>query len=251
MKKIVLQGFLIIIVIGLFVHGRRQANSRFFQALPAEQVIIVVSQHWDTPGAQLYAFEKQKDSWQPQFSFPVVLGQKGMAMGKGMIEIQVSDAPGKKEGDLKSPAGIFYLGPAFGYADKSGMGWIHLRYIQVTDTLICVDDPHSAFYNQLIRTDGKEADWKSHEEMHRKDIEYTWGIFVQHNVCPVKKSLGSCIFLHIWEGAGEGTAGCTAMEEKNILKLLHWMRADKHPILVQFPYKAYKKIRENYQLPDL
>jgi L,D-peptidoglycan transpeptidase YkuD (ErfK/YbiS/YcfS/YnhG family) len=96
-----------------------------------------------------------------------------------------------------------------------------------------------------------DMDWKSHEEMHRKDEDYKWGIFVQHNDHPVKKSMGSCIFLHIWEGADEGTAGCTAMEEKNMLELLHWARAEKHPLLVQFPEIVYQKMHTDYQLPDL
>ncbi len=158
-----------------------------------------------------------------------------MALGEGMRSIKIPDAPQKKEGDMKSPAGIFFLGPAFGYAAKSEAKWIHIPYVRATDTLICVDDPNSGMYNKLVRTDAAVIDWKSHEEMHRKDEDYKWGIFVQHNDHPVKAAMGSCIFLHIWEGASLGTAGCTAMEEKNILELLHWIRADKHPLLVQFP----------------
>ena len=251
MNKIVARIFLITVILGVFVPGRPGTSIRSFKPLPSDQLIIVVAKNWDTVGAQLYTFEKKKGSWQPQFSFPVVLGQKGMAMGEGMRDIQVPDAPQKKEGDMKSPAGIFYLGPAFGYAGKSKAEWIHLRYLRATDTLLCIDDSHSALYNKLVSSDTTETDWMSHEEMLRKDIDYKWGIFVQHNVHPVKKNMGSCIFLHIWEGSGEGTAGCTAMEEKNILKLLKWIRADKHPLLVQFPDIVYKKIRRDYVLPVL
>jgi L,D-peptidoglycan transpeptidase YkuD (ErfK/YbiS/YcfS/YnhG family) len=251
MKKIVSRIFLIAVTLGVFIPVRTGANRRAAKPLPSEQLIIVVSKNWDTLVAQLYAFEKKKESWQLQFSFPVVLGQKGMAMGEGMREVQVAGAPQKKEGDMKSPAGIFYLGPAFGYAGKSSTQWIHFPYLHATDTLLCIDDPHSVQYNKLVSTDSTEADWRSHEEMHRKDLDYKWGIFIQHNFHPVRKFMGSCIFFHIWEGAGEGTAGCTAMEEKNMLKLLKWIRADKRPLLVQFPDIVYKKVRGNYLLPDL
>jgi L,D-peptidoglycan transpeptidase YkuD (ErfK/YbiS/YcfS/YnhG family) len=251
MKKNIILILLVAVTPGFFYEGMATANNRFAQSLPCQQLIIVVAKNWNTVGARLYAFEKQKGNWGLQFSFPVVVGQNGMAMGEGMRTIKLPDAPQKKEGDLKSPAGIFYLGPAFGYAAEQEAKWIRLPYVCATDTLICIDDPNSMMYNKMVKTDTVKMDWNSHEEMHRQDEDYKWGIFVHHNDYPVKKSLGSCIFLHIWEGANEGTAGCTAMEEKNILTLLKWIRADKSPLLVQFPEAVYRKIYKEYQLPDL
>lgn len=217
----------------------------------AEQLIVVVTDNWSSITARLYGFEKQKEFWQLQFSFPAVFGQNGMALGHGFQTIDVPDAPQKKEGDLKSPAGFFSLGPAFGYADKSSAKWIHIPYIQATDTLICIDDPRSGFYNLLIKNGSAKIDWNRHEEMHRKDNDYQWGLFIQHNSHPVKPGMGSCIFLHIWEGEAQGTAGCTAINEQSMLKILHWIRADQHPVLVQFPETVYNKIRKTYLLPEL
>jgi D-alanyl-D-alanine dipeptidase len=87
--------------------------------------------------------------------------------------------------------------------------------------------------------------------MHRRDDDYKWGIFVQQNMNPIKKANGSCIFLHIWESEEEGTAGCTAMEEKNMVRILRWIRTKKHPVLAQFPRDVYKSIRTTFSLPDL
>lgn len=220
-------------------------------SLLSGQLIIVLTDSWKSVQARLYCLEKRMGKWRVQFSFPAVVGQQGMAIGNTNFPIDISGAPEKKEGDMKSPAGFFNLGPAFGYAGQSLADWIHLRYVRATDTLICVDDADSRFYNELVGTDTVKADWHSHEEMHRSDDDYKWGIFVQQNVNPVKKANGSCIFLHIWESEGEGTAGCTAMEEKNMVRILRWIRTKKHPMLVQFPRDVYKNMRATFTLPDL
>jgi L,D-peptidoglycan transpeptidase YkuD (ErfK/YbiS/YcfS/YnhG family) len=207
-------------------------------SLKSGQLIIVLTDNRDSIRAKLYCVEKKDGKWVTEFSFPVVVGEKGMT-------------PHKSEGDLKAPSGIFDLGPAFGYADKKDATWIHMRYLQATDTLICVDDAGSLYYNQLIDSNSVLRDWHSREIMHLKKIYYKWGIFVQYNFQPAVKGNGSCIFIHIWGNENEGTEGCTAMEEKNILKLLQWIRAEKNPKLIQYQTDEYEKIAAEYKLPDL
>lgn len=240
MKEIFIS-FLIIAVVSVSAaraHTADLCSQHPQDSLKSEQLIIVLTDSWNSIRATLYGVEKIRNNWVIQFSFPVVLGHKGIAIDKS-------------EGDLKSPAGIFHLGPAFGYANKKEVSWIRIPYICASDTLICVDDAGSHFYNQLIDSNSSPKDWHSHEEMHRKDNAYAWGLFVQYNVKPVAKGKGSCIFLHIWENDHEGTAGCTAMEESNLLKLLRWIQADKNPQLMQYPIAEYKKVAAGYKLPDL
>ena len=222
-----------------------------FDSLHSSQIIVVVTDNWNSVRARLYCFEKQNGKWIYRFSFPAVVGKSGMGLGEGLFPVHLSDAPLKKEGDGKSPAGIFLLGPAFGYADKSKVSFIHIDYIKASDTLLCIDDGTSRYYNQLIHSGSIKADWHSHEEMHRKDEDYKWGIFVRHNTNPVMEAGGSCIFLHVWDNPEEGTVGCTAMEEKNILQLLHWIQSEKKPVLVQFPVSVYHTLIDEYQLPEL
>ena len=219
--------------------------------LQSEQLVIVVTDSWGSTKARLYCFEKLNGKWKAQFSFPAVVGKNGMAPGDGQEEIKISETSRKKEGDMKSPAGLFLLGPAFGYAEKSGVKWIRMPYLQATDDLICIDDSNSRNYNQLTEKSRTRADWKTHEEMHLQSGEYKWGIFVQYNIKPVQAGRGSCIFLHVWDSETEGTAGCTAMEEKNIIKLLHWLQADKHPLLIQLPESEYRRISSRLQYPGL
>jgi L,D-peptidoglycan transpeptidase YkuD (ErfK/YbiS/YcfS/YnhG family) len=219
--------------------------------LTSEQLVIVITNNWNDVQARLFCFEKINGKWQRKFNFPAVVGIKGMALGNGFRTLVLDGAPIKKEGDLKSPAGIFELGPAFGYAGKGEVGWMNFDYIRASDTLFCIDDSSSAYYNQLVKTNTLKADWHSFEEMHRKDNAYKWGLFVQHNTDPVKSGKGSCIFLHIWDNSVDGTAGCTAMREDDLLNLLHWIRSDKHPLLVQLPLTYFRMVSSIYNLPSL
>jgi L,D-peptidoglycan transpeptidase YkuD (ErfK/YbiS/YcfS/YnhG family) len=219
--------------------------------LQTGQLLIVITAGWDSVQGTLYAFEKEKGKWKLQFSNAVVVGSKGMAIGDGAVKLSIDSAPVKKEGDKKSPAGIFTLGSAFGYAENKNVGWIKDHYVQADDTLICVDDPHSAQYNKLVKIDSSARDWTSFEQMHRKDNFYKWGLFVDHNSANVVKGDGSCIFLHIWQNDHEGTDGCTAMKEENMVRILKWINAKANPMFIQMPRDAYRNLSATYELPKI
>ena len=211
-------------------------------------MLVVVNTGWDSLQGKLYAFKKEHGKWRLQFSNPIVLGSKGLAIGDGLVKLNVN-GPLKHEGDKRSPAGIFSIGTAFGYAEKNDAAWIKNRYVQAFDTLICVDDTNSANYNRLVNKDIARHDYNSFEYMHLKKDYYKWGLFINHNSDKVVPGDGSCIFMHIWENDHTGTDGCTAMAEKNMLRVLRWIDAKERPLLVQLPESAYIKIRHRYGLP--
>lgn len=218
----------------------------------AQQLLVVVTCNWDTVPGTLYAFEKVNGTWVKQFSNPVVVGAKGLGIGDGIIPVNVTGAPVKKEGDMKSPAGIFAIGDAFGYGSKADAGFIKARYIQAKDTVICVDDAHSIYYNRIISADtARQHDWNSFEHMHLTKDYYKWGLFVQHNSPTAVPGHGSCIFMHIWGSSHEGTEGCTAMKEADILTLLHWINTAKKPLLVQLPVAEYTATATELKLPRI
>ena len=128
--------------------------------------------------------------------------------------------------------------------------WTRLPYLPLTPAIECVDDSHSAHYNEL--TDGGSAprDWSSSEQMHRNDELYHYGVFVKHNTPPLANR-GSCIFLHIWRNKDSGTVGCTAMDRSNILMLLAWFDPRRQPLLVQMPTAQYQRYRNSWNLPPL
>ena len=179
---------------------------------------------------------------------PVVLGKKGMAWGRGLVEFKV--AAGKVEGDNKTPAGIFRLGPAFGYAPRSVARWIKLPYVPLTKNSEGIDDPRSRYYNKLVdRSKIAKVDWRSSEQMLRSDVLYKWGIVVAHNSAAMPGA-GSCIFLHILKNSGAATAGCTAMAERDLVELLRWFDPAKRPVLIQMPRQEYEASRTRFNLPQ-
>ena len=227
-------------------------DPRFNQVLDSllcRQLILVLSDNWNSLQGTLYTYEKKNGHWNLSFSNKVVLGSKGIGWGDGVLSTLKEIGPRKVEGDLKSPAGIFSLGTAFGYANTQKVRWLKWPYIKASDTLICVDDMHSKYYNSLINSNISTPDWKSFEKMRRQDPFYKWGLFINHNHNPVQPGDGSCIFMHIWKNDHSGTEGCTAMKEKNLLKVLFWLRYDFHPLLVQIPKEFLSKFSEKYSSP--
>jgi D-alanyl-D-alanine dipeptidase len=216
----------------------------------SKQLMVVITDSWSNPRGSIYVFDKQDDKWVFKFSNPIVVGGKGLGIGEGLVPLSIENAPVKKEGDMKAPAGFFSIGTAFGYANYKDAGWINNPYKKATDTLICVDDPHSVYYNTLINNDMAKTDYKSFEHMRLQKDYYKWGLFINHNSLRVLPGSGSCVFMHIWGSDHEGTAGCTAMAEDNMLRILHWIKASDNPLLVQLPMNEYLKIKGRFNLPD-
>jgi L,D-peptidoglycan transpeptidase YkuD (ErfK/YbiS/YcfS/YnhG family) len=125
-----------------------------------------------------------------------------------------------------TPRGVFTLGPVFGYAASADT---KMPYRQATETDAWVDDPASARYNQWVRGIPTR---ESHEKMRRTDDLYRLGVVVGYNTDPVVSGRGSAIFLHIWKGPGQSTSGCVAMEEKNLERIVAWMRPDQKPGII-------------------
>ena len=208
----------------------------FFRAR-SRQLVIVAAESEEGIHAKVSLFERAPRGWRPVVKdLPAVIGNKGIALGDGLaFELPANGLPKKHEGDLKSPAGVFEIGGAYGYAPKAP--GFKLSYTQLTEAFEGVDDPASKFYNRIVDTSRMapaERDWHSHETMRLKDDEYKWLAVIRHNDAN-KPGEGSLIFLHVWRDAEHGTAGCTAMAEPNLLKVLRWLDPAKHPLVVQLP----------------
>ncbi len=228
------------------------AASEAISAPAFGQLIVVSTAGWDSVKGILRCYEWAENAWQEALPpIPIVVGKNGMAWGRGLEDFRSRPGPVKREGDLRSPAGIFRLGTAFGYAAAREAAWVKLDYTPVEKTTMCIEDTASAHYNRIVDEQATSPDWNSTDHMRRKDDLYEWGVFVAHNADDPAPGGGSCIFLHVWRQNDSGTAGCTAMEKDQIKRLLAWIDPAAAPAIVQAPQSEYAALKKAYELPEL
>ncbi|MDR3640098.1 MAG: hypothetical protein P4L39_02100 [Humidesulfovibrio sp.] len=218
---------------------------------PSRQLLLVVAEDWQYTEARMQRFERSgpDGDWKPVgTSFAVNLGRNGLGWGRGLHGLALGAGPVKREGDGRAPAGLFALGQGFA-RDPGEVGPATLPLVRVDEGLVCVDDSHSRLYNQLVESAAVgERDWNSAEVMSRPDGQYRLGVFVRHNAESVQPGDGSCIFLHIWLGRGVASSGCTNMDQADMLLLLRWLDASKHPVLAQLPRRDFERLRIAWRL---
>lgn len=229
------------------------------------QVIVVTTSDWSAVEGRLQRYERASMhvKWRPVGEpISIVVGKNGLGWGIGVLAAddngpRAASDPVKREGDGKSPAGIFALGTAFGYASQSLQG-LKMPYLNLTPSIECVDDIRSKHYNSIVDRSVVAPDWNSSEHMRDAGESYRWGIVVDHNGIvkegdnsPPQANGGSCVFLHIWHGRDQGTAGCTAMSQNELETLLLWLDPVRKPLLVQLPQPVYERLVDRWMLPQL
>ncbi len=228
------------------------------------QTIVVTTSNWSAVEGWLQRYERATthEKWRTVGEpISIVVGKSGLGWGIGVIatddsNVRLASDPVKKEGDGKSPAGVFALGSAFGYASAPLRG-LKMPYLNLTSSIECVDDTGSKYYNRIVDRSVLAPDWNSSERM-RNVGGYQWGIVVDHNgivtennTNPPERGGGSCVFLHIWQGHGQGTVGCTAMSQVDLKSLLIWLDPTRKPLLVQLPEPVYDRLTNYWMLPKL
>lgn len=217
----------------------------------ARQLVTAVVDDWDATRATLRRWRRAGARWEPDGEpWPGVVGKSGSGWGVGLHGAGAPagrGGPVKREGDGKSPAGAFALRGSYGYAKAPPQG-TRLAYVSLDERWQCVDDPASAHYDKILDRTTVEPDWKSAEEMRRKDELYRWVVDVAHN--PARDpGAGSCIFLHVWRGEQMGTVGCTAMEEKRLARLIATL--DPSAVFVLLPRAEYEALAPAWALPGI
>jgi D-alanyl-D-alanine dipeptidase len=255
----------LLLSVGWYVAGLTQAGT--IQSDPfsrSTQMIAVTTSNWNAVEGQLQRYERTttQENWRPVGKpIFVVLGKNGLGWGLGVLagddsNFRATPDPVKREGDGKSPAGVFALGTAFGYAFQPPRG-LKIPYLSLTPSIECVDDSGSKYYNRIVNRSVVAPDWSSSEHMRNAGESYRWGVVVDHNAAVTgdanlpKPGGGSCVFLHIWHSHDQGTAGCTAMSQADLEALLTWLDPARKPLLVQLPHAAYERLIDRWMLPKL
>jgi D-alanyl-D-alanine dipeptidase len=225
-----------------------QPAAKVEPVIPSEtrQLILVIAPNWDSKKGVMRRYER-RPAWTKIDEAPVILGAKGLAWGCGLTSLE-GKGPVKKEGDHRTPTGIFPVGKAYGPGAEppEGTSW---PYQPVNEKWFCVDDPKSGSYNLIVNVEHTEKDWSSAEEMRRKDFIYDWVINIEQNYPGVKAGCGSCIFFHVWRKPDGITEGCVAMAEDDIKKMMVWLKPKDKPLTVILTEDSYHALKKAWDLP--
>jgi L,D-peptidoglycan transpeptidase YkuD (ErfK/YbiS/YcfS/YnhG family) len=163
------------------------------------------------------------------------------------------DEPGprKVEGDGRAPAGVFRVGMIYTYDAALPDGAAH-PFHQVTGADAWIDDPEHPDYNRHVVVDPERPPaWFEDQRMRLGDSAFRWLVEIRHNADPPLKGAGSAIFLHTRRGPDRPTAGCTAMAEEDLVRIIRWLRAEGDPHFVLLPADEYRRRREAWRLPAM
>ena len=208
-----------------------------------KQLLVVTTENWSTPTGSLQRYEREDHVWKKVGkAIEIKLGRNGLGWGIGLHKVPKDAKIIKKEGDGKSPAGIFRLNQAFGYVPFD----IDYPYEVYKETDHCVDDVNSKYYNKIVDSTKIQRDYESHERMKFPKDYYKYGVVVDHNGitegAKSKRGSGSCIFIHI---KSVPTAGCTVMNESQIKEVLRWLDPNANPLLLQGTKSVVESLWKN------
>lgn len=244
------------------------SNNLKNEANKHEQLILVTTPNWTSYKAKINLYEKDGVNWKKsKDDIKAVIGKNGMGWGKGIYNQEDAiNNTFRKEGDKRTPAGIFTISTVFGLNNiLEAKKELNLKYpyIELTDNTRCIGESDSKYYNEIVEQDKVSKDWKNDKnnelmryEAIRDEQAYKWGLFIDHN-SNLNKSIfmkkdstsGSCIFMHLWKNEDTPTSGCTAIEESQIKKIISWLDYSKNPIIAQLPESEYKRLKNKWNLP--
>ena len=138
-----------------------------------------------------------------EFTFKCCIGKNGSTINK-------------KEGDKKTPKGIFEIENLYFRKDRLEKPLTQLKCIEIKKDMGWCDDVNvPRKYNKLIKTSKKLR----HEKLKRKNNKYNLLIPIKYNFKKPIIGLGSCIFIHLTKDY-KPTDGCIAIKKKDFLIML-------------------------------
>ena len=138
-----------------------------------------------------------------EFKFKCCIGKEGSTSNK-------------REGDKKTPKGIFSIESLYYRKDRIKKPSTSLKCIEIKKSMgWCDDIQYPKKYNKLIKINNKIK----HEKLKRKDYKYDLLIPIKYNFKKPIIGRGSCVFIHLTKNY-KTTAGCVALKEKDFLIML-------------------------------
>jgi|TARA_B110000444_G_C18345403_1_gene369252 L,D-peptidoglycan transpeptidase YkuD (ErfK/YbiS/YcfS/YnhG family) len=132
------------------------------------------------------------------------------AIGKRGISIK------KKEGDLVTPKGIFKIKSILYRKDRVKNLKTRLNKIIINKNMAWCDESKSRKYNKLVKIPFKD----SFEKLYKVNNTYDIVLVLDYNMNPVRKNMGSAIFIHIAKKNYTSTKGCVAIRKIELKKIV-------------------------------
>jgi L,D-peptidoglycan transpeptidase YkuD (ErfK/YbiS/YcfS/YnhG family) len=210
------------VTVSAAAHGNRAAACPLTLAARLEtgqatQLVTVVARTRASTQGTLRLWQKRGGCWRsangPSAAW---LGQRGTS-------------PAKREGDRRTPTGIFGFGRVmYGIAPDPGVAF---RYRRIVCGDWWVEDPASPYYNRFrhVRCGAKPPFRVKSEDMSRSPTAYRHLAVVAYNTSPVVPGRGSGIFLHA--STGRPTLGCVSLPLTRLVTTLRWLRPAARPLI--------------------
>ena len=195
-----------------------QENSPLID-LNSNQIINVTASAEEPSKATItcYSRSDSRSPWIKEIGpSPARIGRNGIALPND-----------KKEGDGKTPSGLWPIGYAFGFASEAPIK-TRSPYRQLTSRDFWIDSTPSPLYNMWF---SGEIPQVSHEALHNLPIRYEVVLTTLYNTHPTIPAKGSAIFIHIWHSPSTPTSGCDSVSREDMLKILAWIDPTKSPML--------------------
>ena len=205
----------------------------------AQQLLLVVADDWNTKTAKLQRFKRITRGWEEVTPpIEVVLGENGLAWSRGVLLAKGFGGVAKKLGDDRSVAGVFSLGKIRGYEDKGPPGSA-AELDQITESTVCVDDPKSKKFGEIVDEKKTKIDWKHAKKLRTEDLAYAWMIPVQTT---------GCIAFHLWTAPNQSDDASIVMKAEDLQTLVRWV-VPASAVYVALPKQAYIGLKASWRLP--
>lgn len=147
---------------------------------------------------------------------PVALGRAGIKANK-------------REGDGGTPAGLFHPVRLWWRSDRLPRPRTNLPVRRIEAADAWCEDPADRRYNRPFQRSANEPG----DRLKRADALYDLVVEIDHNSRPRVAGRGSAVFVHVARPGLAPTAGCIALQRKDLLRLLKRL-GTKTRIMVHF-----------------
>ena len=136
----------------------------------------------------------------------------------------LKNAAKKIEGDKTTPIGKWYLKSLYYRPDRVLRPKLKkknfLKIKRITKYCGWCDDIRSHYYNKYITINNTRSFNINHERLWRQDNAYDIVVETSYNTKPIIKNRGSAIFIHCSFENFRTTAGCVALEKRDLMFLI-------------------------------